>query len=63
MALTDEEVLTLEATFFVVILLLYVLSSHIIEARKIPYLHESTLAIIMGALIGAFAKYVIIRSN
>ena len=47
-----------EALIFVIILLVYVLTSHIIENRKIPYLHESSIAIFMGILTAVTSKYV-----
>ena len=53
-----EETFSLEAFIFVIILIFYILTSHLIEVRKVPYLHESTMAIFMGILTAAFAKYV-----
>lgn len=47
-----------EAFIFVMILVVYVLTSHIIESRKIPYLHESSIAIMMGMLTAVISKYV-----
>lgn len=41
-----------------IILVIYVLTSHIIENRKIPYLHESSIAIFMGILTSVISKYV-----
>lgn len=54
----SEESFSLEAFIFVIILIIYILTSHLIEVRKVPYLHESTMAIFMGVLTAAFAKYV-----
>ena len=53
------EAFHVEAFVFVVILVIYVLASHIIENRNIPYLHESSIAIIMGILTAVFSKYVL----
>ena len=54
----SEETFSLEAFIFVIILIIYILTSHLIEVKKVPYLHESTMAIFMGVLTAAFAKYV-----
>ncbi len=40
------------------ILIVYVLTSHVIENHRIPYLHESSIAILMGIVTAAIAKYV-----
>jgi hypothetical protein len=61
----SAETFHVEALIFVIILMIYVLTSHIIENKKIPYLHESSIAIIMGILTAVISKYVrpaIIRS-
>ncbi len=52
------EAFHVEAFIFVIILIIYVLTSHIIENKKIPYLHESSIAIIMGILTAIISKYV-----
>jgi len=54
----SAETLHVEALIFVIILVIYVLTSHIIENRKIPYLHESSIAIMMGILTAIISKYV-----
>ena len=54
----SAETFHVEALIFVIILVIYVLTSHIIENRKIPYLHESSIAIIMGILTAIISKYV-----
>ena len=52
------ETFSVEAFIFVIILVFYTLTSHVVQFKKIPYLHESTVAIFMGILTAAFAKYV-----
>ena len=54
----SAETFHLEALIFVIILVIYVLTSHIIENKKISYLHESSIAIIMGILTAVISKYV-----
>lgn len=53
-----EDLFGVEAFIFVIILVIYILTSHLIEMKKVPYLHESTMAILMGALTATLAKYV-----
>lgn len=53
-----EETFDVEAFIFVIILVVYVLMSHVIESKKVPYLHESTIAILMGVMTAVIAKYV-----
>jgi hypothetical protein len=54
----SAEAFHVEALIFVVILVIYVLTSHIIENRKIPFVHESSIAIIMGIVTSVISKYV-----
>jgi sodium/hydrogen exchanger-like protein 6/7 len=51
------ETFSVEALIFIIILVFYVLTSHIVEFRKIPYVHESSMAILMGIITAAIAKY------
>ena len=46
------------ASIFVAILTVYVMLSYLIELNKIKYIHESTVAIVMGILTAVFCKYV-----
>ena len=59
----SAETFHVEALIFVVILVVYVLTSHIIENKKIPYLHEASIAIIMGLLTSLISKYVLLSST
>ena len=43
---------SLEALIVVVLLFCYIFTSHFAEIKKIPFLHESVVAIILGAIIG-----------
>lgn len=51
------ETFSVEAFIFIIILVFYVLTSHIVEFKKVPYLHESSMAILMGIITAAIAKY------
>ena len=42
--------------FIVVLILSYVLTSHILTLTKIPFMHESSLAIILGALFALILR-------
>jgi len=53
------ETFHVEALIFVFILMVYVLTSHVIEKRKIIYLHESSIAILMGIITAIVSKYVL----
>ena len=55
----STETFHVEAFIFVVILIIYVLTSHIIENRKVPYMHESSIAILMGVVTAIISKYVV----
>lgn len=57
------EAFHVEALIFVLILVVYVLTSHIIDNKKIPYLHESSIAIIMGVITAVVSKYVLIPAG
>lgn len=56
----SAETFHVEAFIFVIILIVYVLTSHVIENRKVPYLHESSIAILMGVLTAGISKYVML---
>lgn len=51
------ETFSVEAFIFVIILVFYVLTSHIVEFKKVPYVHESSMAITMGMITATIAKY------
>jgi hypothetical protein len=55
----STETFHVEAFIFVIILIIYVLTSHIIENKKVPYTHESSIAILMGIITALISKYVI----
>lgn len=42
-----------EALIVVIILMCYIFTSHLSEIKNIPYLHESVVAIGLGAIVGA----------
>jgi hypothetical protein len=54
----SAEAFHLEALIFVIILVVYVLTSHVIENKKVSYIHESGIAIVMGMLTAFISKYV-----
>jgi hypothetical protein len=43
---------------FAIILVVYITTAHIIDIKKVPFLHESTVSIVMGILCALFFKYV-----
>lgn len=47
-----------EAFIFVIILMVYVLASDLIENKRVPYIHESAIAILMGIITAVILKYV-----
>jgi len=51
------ETFSAEACIFVIILIFYVLTSHVVELKKVPYVHESSMAILMGMITAAISKY------
>jgi hypothetical protein len=51
------ETFSAEACIFVIILVFYVLTSHVVELKKVPYVHESSMAILMGMITAAISKY------
>jgi NhaP-type Na+/H+ or K+/H+ antiporter len=56
----STETFHVEAFIFVIILIVYVLMSHVIENRKVPYAHESSIAILMGIITAFISKYVLL---
>ena len=57
----STETFHVEAFIFVIILIVYVLTSHVIENKRVPYAHESSIAILMGIITAFISKYV--RTN
>jgi hypothetical protein len=49
-----NHILSIEALLIAVILIIYILASHIIQVKEIPYIHESSLAILLGLLLQLF---------
>ncbi len=47
--------LALSTLFVCLILVIYILTSHVIELKQIPYIHESAVSI----LLGAFAAFIL----
>jgi len=51
----DSTFLSIGVVVAIGLLLLYVLIAHLIEENKVDFLHESGVAILMGALAGLLA--------
>jgi len=51
----DSAFLNVGVVIAIALLLLYVLIAHMIEENKVDFLHESGVAILMGALAGLLA--------
>jgi multisubunit Na+/H+ antiporter MnhB subunit len=55
----ESSFLSVGVVFAIVLLLFYILIAHLIEEKKVDFLHESGVAILMGALAGLIAFTVI----
>lgn len=59
----DVSFLNVGVLFVIILLLLYVLIAHMIEENKVDFLHESGVAILMGALAGLLAFTVSLHAH
>jgi uncharacterized membrane protein len=53
--MSESSFLNVGVVFAIGLLMIYVLIAHLIERNKVDFLHESGVAILMGALAGLFA--------
>jgi hypothetical protein len=51
----ESSFLNVGVIFIIGLLMLYILIAHMIERNKVDFLHESGVAILMGALAGLLA--------
>ena len=62
----ERSFLTIETLISIALLMLYVLIAHALENKKVDFLHESGVAILMGALAGLASftvSFILIKSR
>ena len=48
----ESNFLSFGVVFAIILLMIYILVAHVIEENKVDFLHESGVAVLMGALAG-----------
>ena len=47
-----ESTIELEVILSIIVLILYIFAAHLIEVKQVDFLHESGIAILLGAMAG-----------